>query len=388
LMGCAEAAEQLEDCVVETTRRLVYPKELVIGPSNPDPRPIAPNMGPAPLEENTAPAFAPPESFYMRILTCRGFTTKQRLEAAWKYAAWLEFRGLNDSAEEMYLWALDIAKNVFPEPNAVIDGKSAVLKVGDTAASAVSARPTSNLLSATTALAVHRARAGDVASALPILLSVLRARKEAPFVPVRSVSIAGSAGEGGSDLDAVVSFIQRIFSPPKFPPPPPSGDDTFTRPVVQSTCDESELMLYVGEILFATSPSPSQGLDWTRQAVTTAEASLEDKSTAGATAESQRKCKSCLRTGVQNWETMLQRLAEKAEATDAREGGRNAGFFEWRGWFSLDGGSRGKTQDELQAGMLAEEFKHVENLKEKIAREAIDEEMYKNRGAGGGVWIG
>lgn len=391
LMLCAEAAEQLEDMVVDTTRHLVFPKEVVVGPSNPDPRPTAAYMGAAPLEENTERAYDSPESFYMRILTSRGFTTKQRLDAAWKYANWLEFRGLNQSAEEMYLWAVDIASSVLPDAEAVIDTKSAVLK--EPRSATPQAAPTANIISATTALAVHRARTGDVASALPILLSVLRARREAPILPTSPSSMAAQTSSGdGSDLDAVVSFITRIFSPPRFPPPPPSGDDPFTRPSALAGCEESELMLYVGEILFATSPSPSQGLDWTRQAVTVAEANIDagqaPNKALALSPEQQRKCKSCLRTGVQNWETMLGQLALSSDHSAAREGGRSAGFFEWRGWFGGSGGEMGKTHDELRAGVAAEEVKQIERLKERIAREAISENMYQSRGAGGGVWIG
>jgi len=395
LMLCAEAAEHLEDMVLDTTRHLVYPKEVIVGPSNPDPRPVAAYMGAAPLKENTTRAYDSPESFYMRILTSSGFTTKQRLDAAWKYANWLEYRGLNESAEEMYLWAVDIATSALPEPDNVIDVKSAVLK-GSSPASTARARlgPTANLLSATTALAIHRARTGDVASALPILLSVLRARREAPVLPPTPSSTAAQASsDGGSDLDAVVSLITRVLSPPRFPPPPPSGDDTFTRPNAQPGCEESELMLYVGEILFATSPSPSQGLDWTRQAVTIAEANIDaatatNKKVMALSQEQQRKCKSCLRTGVANWETMLEQLSSSSSRSAAREGGRNAGFLEWCGWFGGGGGEKGKTHEELRAGVSAEEMKQIERLKEKVAREAISEDMYKSRGAPGGVWIG
>ena len=130
IMGCGEAAEHLTEMVLDKTRNICYPKEVVIGPSNPDPRPPAPYMGAAPLEENTVKAFEAPETVYMRVLTGKGFTTKQRLDAAWRYAAWLQHSGLNDSAEEMFMWALDIAKEPLPAPEAVLDPKTLTVKIG------------------------------------------------------------------------------------------------------------------------------------------------------------------------------------------------------------------------------------------------------------------
>ncbi|KAM0718206.1 hypothetical protein Q7P37_006538 [Cladosporium fusiforme] len=395
LMGCAEAAERMSDMVLDTTRGYVYPKEIVIGPSNPDPRPPAPYMGAAPLEENVTKAFDAPESFYMRVLTGKGFTTKQRLEAAWKYAAWLETSGLDESAEEMYKWAVDIAKSNLSNPDSILDPKTFLLT--DPSSKSITAdtsAPTSNILSALTKLGAHTARRGDVATGLPILLSVLRAHRAAPISPNPIKRRAPPQKvEGGSDIDAAISTITSLFTAPVFPAPPPSGDTPVVRETPLPTCEEGELMLYIGEILFATSPASSEGLSWTKQATQIASANLDASSGKGQhylTPEEKQQCKSCFRAGVSNWETMLLQLASKNVDLKSREGGQSAGWFEWRGWFGGGGsGVKGKTLDEARMGVLEAEMQEVEILKEKIAKEVIDEDIYKHRGSGGGgVWVG
>jgi hypothetical protein len=395
IIGCAEAAEHLNDMVLDTTRGFVYPKEVVIGPSNPDPRPPAPYMGAAPLEENTKQAFDAPETFYMKILTTKGFTTKQRMEAAWKFATWLEHTGLNDSAEEMYKWGIDIAKSALPAPDAVLDPKTLTVvetrsRADSTGADVASVTP--NVLSAITRLATHRARNGDVASALPILLSVLRAHHTAPVTRYPTKRRPQAQSEGGSDLDSAISLISSIFSAPVFPPQPPSGDTPLLRETAQPTCEEAELMMYVGEILFATSPESSAGLSWTKQATEIAEANLDAGGGKGQpllTKEERQKCKSCLRAGAANLESMLLQLASQNVDTRTREGPQSAGWFEWRGWFGGGGGVKGEVLDEARESVLELEMQRVEKLKERISKEMIGEDMFKYRGSGGGgVWVG
>ncbi|KAK5109559.1 hypothetical protein LTR62_006910 [Meristemomyces frigidus] len=390
IMGCAAAAEQMDSMVLDESRGLVFPREMVIGPSNPDPRPIPSYMPTAPLEENCVRPCEVPEIFYLRVLTATGFTTRQKLDAALAYANWLEFKGLQDSAEEMYKWGIDIAKAGLPnntKMNSFIDPKTNVLKAETSTAT------TSNLLHATTALAVHHARTNNLASALPILLSVLRARRSAPESIVPPTQHFPTLTQPQTDISAATNFLSNLFTPAsKYPPPPPSGDLPVTRESSKPTCEESELMLYIGEILFATSYAKSasqEGLGWTRQAVTVAEANLQ---TYIAEPKDREKCKACLATGVGNWETMLQRLAEQESASATREGGRDAGWFEWRGWFSQDGGAKGKAIEELSTGMIGEELRRVGELKERIAREGTVGDMAKVRGAPGGggtgLWVG
>ncbi|TKA80054.1 hypothetical protein B0A55_01770 [Friedmanniomyces simplex] len=335
LMGCATAAEHLDGTALDKTRSLVFPREVVIGPSNPDPRPLPAYMPAAPKEEDCVAPFDPPETYYMRILTTRGFTTRQKLDAALYYDNWLEFKGLHDSAEEIYRWGVDIAKSGLPTttaPDSLIDAKTSPVST-----------------------------------------------------PARE--------EAKTDIAAATNMLTSLFRPPQFPPPPPSGDLPLIRESDKPTCEDSELMLYIGEILFATSPSSSEGLGWTRQAVTVAEANLRSPVTsANAGALSDRaKCKACVTTGIGNWEIMLHRLAAQQTDITAREGGR-ASAMEWRGWFGRDGGQKGKTLDNVQAGVYQEELKQVEKMKERVLGENVEQLMAKARpgvgGGGTGIWIG
>ena len=104
LMGAARAAEHLDGWVRDKTRNIAFPSNVVIGPTNPDPRPVPPGAKSAPREENCEPAFEAPETYYLRILTTRGFTDKQRVDAALAYAAWLDFKKTPKTALEMYKW--------------------------------------------------------------------------------------------------------------------------------------------------------------------------------------------------------------------------------------------------------------------------------------------
>ncbi|KAK5131945.1 hypothetical protein LTR08_000457 [Meristemomyces frigidus] len=406
IMACAAAAEHLDGMVLDTTRSMVFPREVMIGPSNPDPRPIPPYMAAvaaAPREENCTRPFDPPEKYYTRVLTTKGFTTRQKLDAALAYANWLEFQGLDGSAEEVYRWGVDIARAGLPlalNPDDVIDSQTSVLRSHDATATLGA---TANLLRSITSLAIHHARTGDVSAALPILLSVLRAQRSAPLSPYSDTQLPQQPAQEAAqktDIAATLHFFRTFLQPPKFPPPPPSGDLPLTRTSERPSCEESELMLYIGEILFATSPQSSEGLGWTRQAVTVAEANLQAGGGAvGFSAEAKEakgKCRACLATGVENWGIMLERMLEQEQRLSAVDGGvssREAGWFEWKGWFGGDGGAKGRVLGELRTGVLEAEVERVEALRERIVREGIGEEMERARGAGGGgastgVWIG
>nr|POF05427.1 hypothetical protein CFP56_69453 [Quercus suber] len=383
IMGCAKAAEHLDGMVRDSTRNMVFPVEVMIGPSNPDPRPVPPWMKSAPLEENCVTPFAAPETYYMRILTGRGFTTKQKLEAADAYANWLEYKGLVDSASEMYQWGIDIAKAALPtevSSSSIINDRNCITNTE------ASAQVTPNLLHATSAFAIHRARAGDVSTALPILLSVLRARRSAPvstFLHSLHEEIETEDPRAKTDIGAFFYYIRKFFSTSSFPPPPPSGDRPVTRTSEESTCEESELMLYIGEILFATSASSGEGLGWTRQAVQMAETNVDmgltsnDKSRLAQ--ENRLRCKQCLLLGVQNWETMLRQVIARSAQ---REGGE---LKPSRSWFAPSKSSSGAPSAET----LAQELKQAEQLRDRVIKEGIDEELLKARGGNRtGLWLG
>ncbi|GIZ38081.1 hypothetical protein CKM354_000150700 [Cercospora kikuchii] len=367
LMLCAKAAEHLDGMVLDRTRNLVFPKDVVIGPSNPDPRPTPPYMKAAPREEDCVRPYPAPETFYMKIITGKGFTTGQQLEAALGFANWLEFQGTNEAATEMYRWAVDIAKAGLKAEIGqadVLDEKTYVLKESATA------DVTPNILKATTALASHHARTGHLDQALPILLSVLRARRTAPVSPFPPSPTTGASNS---------SLWSLIFVPPKFPDPPQSGDIPVVRPTPQPTCAESELMLYIGEILFAGSNSNTEeGLSWTKQAVTVADGQLSNKefvelNTVEAEIE-KKKCKECLLTGVGNWELMVQRLLEQSEQATTRPSS-------WKFWQS-----RGTSASSIRKEELVNDQARIDSLKDRIIREGMNHSV--PGGQNTGIWFG
>lgn len=390
VMGCAAAAEHLDGMVADVTRGgMVFPKEVVVGPGNPDPRPVPGYMEAAPLEENCVRPFAKPETYYMRILTGVGFTSRQRIDAALGYANWLEYQGTEASAGEMYAWAVDMAREALPSnPDAIIDRHSNVLKFEEDATGA-----SYNLLRTTTAFAIHSARRGDVQTALPILLSVLRARRAAPVSPFPISPDAPPTTEPKTDYGKAFDFAAQLVKPTPFPPPPASGDDPLMRASGKPGCEEAELMLYIGEILFATSAQSDEGLGWTKQAVNIADATLhapEDKNallSEQAARDEKQKCRECLTAGLSNWETMLLRLRDKQAAGAEREGPRDAGWFEWKGWFGSNSPAvKGRVTEEVEKGMVEGELRRVDELKEMVVREGVWEAMEAARGRGS-VWV-
>ncbi|CZT15297.1 uncharacterized protein RCC_01161 [Ramularia collo-cygni] len=359
LMGCARAAEHLDQMVLDTTRSIVFPKEVVIGPGNPDPRPTPPYMKSAPREEDCKKAFQAPELFYTRILAGKGFSRKERIEAAVAWGNWLTFTGAEESAEETYRWAVDIAKEAANDD--LVDPKTNVLDVGK-------GEVTENLLVASTALAVHHARKGNVDAALPIFLSVLRARRSAPVATPPAEDVEEKRDPKG------LALLRTLVTPPTFPAPPPSGDTPYIRSSPGESCDESELMLYIGEILFATSAAKEVGVSWTRKAVNIADEKLRVLPT---TEEAQRKkCRECLLTGVGNWDIMLKRL--EAEVHDKTV--ENKGWF--GGWWAT-GREGAEAKDEIEMGA-----KLLGPLRERIVQEGIAGSVSRRGGGSGGVWIG
>lgn len=321
LMGAARAAEHLDGWVRDKTRNVAFPANVVIGPSNPDPRPVPPGAKAAPREEDCEPAFEGPETYYMRVLTTNGFTEKERVDAALAYGAWLDFKRTPETALEMYKWALDIA--TAGSPTSVVDGLTGTL-VPD------AGTPSANVLTATTALAVHHAVNSNLSLALPIFLSVLRARRSLPEPPATMLSTLTPDEEDNGIMKAVMSLIKSALVAPTYPAPPPDG----TSPPMRSPkerCEEAGVMTYIGEILYAsntTKTSREDGLAWTREAVDIAEEELRGKR---VDKEGKQTCKQCLEVGLRNWTQMVEKLARKEEEAKAAKGSTVGGWLGFGG---------------------------------------------------------
>ena len=316
LMGAARAAEHLDDWVRDTTRNIAFPSNVVIGPSNPKPRPVPPGAASAPREEDCEPAFEAPETYYMRVLTTNGFTEKQRVDAALAYGAWLEFKKTPETALEMYKWALDIATSTSTSPKPIVNITTGILDP-------TAGLPSSNILSAMTVLAIHHAVHSDLSNALPIFLSILRARKSLPDQPVTMHSTLNPDDEIPGFWKGAMNLVHSLLVPPPYPPPPEDGTTPPTRGP-KERCEEAGIMTYIGEILYAskqTNTSREDGLAWTREAVDIAEEQLRRK---GLARDGKITCKECLEVGLGNWKTMVSQMAKEEKEANAQ---RSAGWL-------------------------------------------------------------
>ncbi len=322
LMGAARAAEHLDGFVRDKTRNIAFPACVVIGPSNPNPKPVPPSSKNPPKEENCEAAFEPPEVYYMRILTTQGFTEKQRIDAALAYGVWLDYKKSPEAALEMHKWALDIANSNPKTSKMVIDPTTGIIRT-DTGP------PSANVLSAVTALGVHHAVNSNLTLALPIFLSVLRARRTLPEVQVTMRSTLTPEDEANRNFFSIArAMIHSAIVPPEYPAPPDDGTAPPPR-TPKERCEEAGAMSYIGEILYAsklTKTSREDGLAWTREAVDLAEEELRRK---GADKDAKKTCKECLDVGLGNWKAMVGRMAKEERETKSAKS---------RAWSGIWGG--------------------------------------------------
>ena len=415
LFGSAQAAEHLDTWVLDKTRNLAFPPEVVIGPSNPRPKPVPFGTHNAPLEENCEPADESPEVYYMKILTTRGFSSRQRLDAALAFADWLDFKGRHSSAEDIYDWALDIAMAGLPiGVNNVVDMKTGVI---DEHATYVSP----NILKATKALAIYHAQNKRLSISLPIFLSILRAQRNLPPFPDPNMTpLDGTTPPLATS--SISSCIVSIVKPPPSPPQPSSGDEPATR-TPTTPCEDSAIMAHIGEILFSSTyhhmassllqsplsiwshipeyfspyhpedPGPP-GLSWTRSSVSLSESTLRSltssqQKTVDKTA--QERCAECMLMGMQNWQTMLMMLRRDEQRERKRlqkslaefEAGVLAREREAGGWFW--GRKDSKAQSEVgvkveKEGMWEREEWFVLNRGRQVRRFLREEGLGRESG--------
>jgi hypothetical protein len=295
-----------------------------------------------PQEADCEAASPPPESFYMKVLTTKGFDTRQKLDAALAYADWLDYKGLGRTAGDMYTWALDIAAGGLDgDASKVVDLQTGILKNDGTDL------PSENILRVSTALAVHNARQGNLPTALSLFTSVLKARRSLPTAAASgstSLSLPGPPRASNDPITGFITSIKQIINPPEYPPALPSGNTPPLR-TPASACDEAGLMTYIGEILYASS-SREHGLAWTRDAVEIAESTMLEL-TAPEDKPARTRCAECLKVGLENWKTMVSTRVAQAHKEQAEGKAQTS-----RSWF---GGRSAQSQAEEVKRWEAEE---------------------------------
>ncbi|KAI1104531.1 hypothetical protein F4804DRAFT_184188 [Jackrogersella minutella] len=322
LMMCAKVAEHLEDHVLDTTRHVIFPANQVKGPSNPSPKPIRHGSPSAPHERDCVPAFENPIAIYEKILATKGFTLKQRMDAVLDYASYLDFKGMTDISSLMYEGAVMLAtEDLYPTPP-LYDTETYVLQDP-------TQHPSANLLTTLTSLATHKARTGDLDGALPMLISILRARRSLPHQrPSKTVTYDRSDPHSSPwTFGNILNTAKWLLLPPAYPPPPDDGHLPPPRDA-KGLCEEAGLNLYIGEIIFASSPASNprgreDGLAWTREAIDLSEEQLhrlngvdgDDEKAAAA----KKTCRECLRGGLDNWRLMVSRLARDEREREAAD---------------------------------------------------------------------
>ncbi|KAH8703800.1 hypothetical protein BGW36DRAFT_369999 [Talaromyces proteolyticus] len=366
LMSAAKAAENLEGFMTDWKQRMTAKAEYVHGPSNPNAKTLPGKETTVMHEEDCTPASPPPETFYIKILTTTGFTTKQKVEAALAYADYLDFKGLTSTARDMYSWAMDIASSGLSyDASRVVDTTTGVLKNnGKDVAS-------DNILRVSTALAVHNAKTGDLSKALAIFTSVLKARRNLPQEEATQTEQSKS-GKPQLPFDNFLQKITNMFVPPVYPAAPSDGNEAPVRHA-GSSCEEAGLMTYIGEIIYATS-SKENGLAWTRDAVDLAESRLLEMGVDHEKADARDRCSQCLKVGLKNWQTMVNHLVDRA-TTAEREAIANSG----KAWF---GGSRNAEQKTSERKRWESEGMILEDRADRMLRLTSDYTMYKPSSSG------
>lgn len=349
IMLAAKAAEHVDGWVRDVTRNIVSPAEYVIGPSNPNPAPIPAGDPHAPLEENCELAYPAADNWYIKILATQGFTSRQKMEAALEYASFMEYKQRTGEAEALYDMALSEATKGTDASKLPYDKKSFVLK--DRAPA-----PSANVFDSLTAVANFKARSGNVSAALPIYLSLLKARR----------SLSNQCPVEDTPKIKRVPLHEQIvnfFAPPPYPAPPPDG----TRPPwrnAEERCQEASLHLYIGEILYSAQ-SRDDGLSWTRDGVDLAEEELRSMKLSETSKEAKQLCRECLGTGLGNWSTMVSRLAN-AERIKAKETTGKPGMFSFWG-----GSQQPEGRWKAEEAVVEERVRRTREIMEDVRRPTV-----------------
>ena len=331
LMSMARAAEHIEGWVIDRTQNICFPPEYVIpderqvshGPETGSsaclPKAVPPEKGKPPLAANCDIIACSPHVIYSKILTTKGLSSSQQIDAAIALAMWFEFKGKFDAAKDVYLQAINTASPGFSKStsrSSTDDYMRLIRPGGD--------MPTKNIIKLSTAYAVHLASCGqELEAALSMLISILSIRRRA--------HLDQSASNGDTSLDhstarlnsyfteKPISTFASIFRSQRYPSTPLSGEEIFTREHT-ADCDDAAIMLHIGEILFATRAQIKIGMRWTSEGIQLAESRWRASSNDFRTKE---RCKNCLKIGLDNWKAMFSTIIDTEGVSNAKRLGRD-----------------------------------------------------------------
>ena len=347
MMLLAQASENLEDFLMDKRRNVIVPPDQVIGPNYPKPRPVPAGGREHAREEDCAPAYDPPENTYLRIMTTRGFTHRQKMEAALAYASHLQFKQMEDAAEQMYGWALYLAvDSTDPRLLPVPLNRDNFVLLDD------AGRVSGNVLTVLTEMARFKGSSGDVAGAFPMLISLLRSRKSL-------LEPAPTPTPPPTKPQSVLEKVKSLMSEPPYPAPRPDGSLPPTRDA-RSLCEEAGLAANIGEILFASTSKREDGVAWTRDAVDTAEEQLRalPPTDDAEHNEARKVCRECLLASITNWGRMVTMLRAEEEERE-RDPAPAVAPSRFQFWGSS------AAQEELMRGRWGQEMDVVEARKRR-----------------------
>lgn len=329
MLGMAKSAEMRDGYMTHNTNRISYAPQHIRSEANPFPVPLPPGAGDheTPDIADCKPTLEPAGFYYRRLLTTKGFTRQQRMQAGIAYGSWLDHQGDSDLADSMYRWSLHLAAEGLPEhhpANTIIDTKTGIIKPN-------APYITPNIVSATSAFARHFTQTDRIPEALAIYVSILRARRHSPDAPPSRQYPPQAPDINLLSLDGWVKWITSLPHAPEFSPRPPTGDEAFERRR-SDECEEAALELYVAEILFARMGRRREGLAWTRTATEAVEERQKDKR---LNEKAKKTCEQCLHTGLQNWTNMVGQLAREQRETEgaSEDGDDNRAVSKSESWF-------------------------------------------------------
>jgi hypothetical protein len=356
LMALATAAENLEAFDLDSRRNILLPHEEPLETMDHKNSMLSSLKLSSGITKNARIAASPPpESFYEKLLSTEGLEDRQRIEAALAYAEYLDFKGRSDEADGRIRWALTAAaRGLGQNGSTSVDLETGIIMPQAPLVS-------KNLVNAATALAVHLAQTHKPDQALPIALSVLRAYRHAPPIELSPPSITRLERKEDSptDIQGFINFLKKIntqLSPPPFPPMPPTGNDPLTNPTtlampdplmkqlsileteprdeVPASCDEAMVMAYVGEILFASSPSRHDAaMRMTKEAM---EAAHDVSVNIAVPMEERAKCVQCVDVTMANLRAMIEKVKSAETETSQKQDNRRHSGISWFGTRTRD----------------------------------------------------